>query len=363
VTEPCCSTCGRPYPAAGTPYRCLSCNGFFDFPVLPVFDHQSIDTSQPGIWRYRDSFGLPPNAPVVSLGEGNTPLVWKSILGREIAFKSEMANPTGAYKDRGSAVLVSFLLSRGVSQAVEDSSGNAGASFAAYAAAVGIDARVYVPVSTSGPKLVQIEAYGAEIVPIAGSRSATSEAALTAVETGAVYASHVFMPHGLAGYATLAYEAFQQIGVVPGTVVAPVGQGGLLLGVCRGFQNLQRMGLVDRIPNLVGVQAMACAPIWSLYHYGSTGLSSVVEGETVAEGVRVRSPLRGDILLELVRESGGRVLAVDEPDIGPGRKALAQLGLYVEPTSAIVWNALKQLDGQMADPTLVILTGSGLKSR
>lgn len=361
-TECLCSNCKTPYPETGTPYRCPKCSGFFDFPVLPAFDPERCDLHAPGIWQYRHTFGLAENAPQVTIGEGGTPLIDRQVFGRKTFFKLEFSNPTGSYKDRGTAVLVSFLLSRRVSEAVEDSSGNAGASFAAYAAAAGIQGRVFVPDYAAGPKRRQIEAYGADVVRILGSRTKTSEAALKAVDNGAVYASHAYMPHGLAGYATLAYEIYQQLGGAPGTLVIPVGQGGLLLGAGRGFESLLRAGLIEQMPALVGVQALACAPLWALYQYGGAGLGWVSEGETLAEGVRVRHPLRGDLVLEMVRKSGGVFLAVDEPDILPGRQALAGLGLYVEPTSAIVWKALEMLGDDLREPLVVVLTGSGLKS-
>jgi threonine synthase len=346
----------------GTPYRCQHCSGTFDIPILPEYHPESVEEALPGVWRYRHTFGLEPKSPVVTIGEANTPLIWRDVFGKKIAFKLEFNNPTGSFKDRGSAVLVSFLLSRGVSEAVEDSSGNAGASFAAYAAASGMKARVFVPDYASGPKRQQIEAYGAEVVRILGTRAKTTEAALRYVDNGAVYASHAFMPHGLAGYATLAYEIYQQLGGEPGTVITPAGQGGLLLGVGRGFESLRRAGQIKRLPALVGIQALACAPLWALHHYGAAGLGWVAEGDTLAEGVRVRHPLRGDLVLQMVRESGGDLLAVDEPDILPGREALAALGFYVEPTSAIVWKALEMLGEQLRDPVVVILTGTGLKS-
>jgi len=362
TTEIRCSNCQRPYPPEGTPYRCPTCSGFFDFPILPPFDPARIDPSQPGLWCFRPSLGLADSAPLVTIGEGNTPLVLRGVFGREVAFKLEFLNPTGSYKDRGSAVLISFLRSRGVDQAVEDSSGNAGASFAAYAAASGMLGRVFIPDYASGPKRAQIETYGAQVVRVLGSRVKTTETALAAVERGAVYASHAYMPHGLAGYATLAFELFQQLGQAPGSVILPVGQGGLLLGVGRGFQALQRAGLIARIPQLIGVQALACAPLWALSRYGPSGLGWVAEGETLAEGIRVRHPLRGDRVLELVQQSGGEMLAVDETEILPGRQALANLGFYVEPTSAVIWKALEQLGERLVDPVVVILTGSGLKS-
>ena len=212
MTEVRCSNCGRPYPDKGIPYRCPKCTAHYDIPRLPAFDLSQQDKRLPGIWRYRNSFVLPGNATVVSLGEGNTPLLWYQIFGHQIGFKLEFLNPSGSYKDRGTAPLVSFLLSRGIRQAVEDSSGNAGASFAAYAAAAGIEGRVFVPGYASGPKLAQIAAYGADVVQVKGTRTQTTEAALKAVKREVAYASHAFMPFGLAGYATLAYELFEQTG-------------------------------------------------------------------------------------------------------------------------------------------------------
>lgn len=357
-----CLNCRQPYPEQGSPYRCPKCGGIYDFSEFPHFDPQRLNSELPGIWRYRNSLGLPANARPVFLGEGNTPLLWSQAFGREIAFKLEYLNPTGSFKDRGSALLVSFLQSRQVELVVEDLSGNAGASLAAYAARAGIQARIFVPDYASGPKRFQIEAYGAEIVHILGPRSNTSEAVRRAADGGSIYASHAYMPYGLPGYATIAYEMVAQMGTVPGTVVAPTGQGNLLLALGRGFQAMKQAGYVDELPQLVGVQARACAPLWAVFNYGATGLGWVTEGDTLAEGVRIKHPIRGDALLQLVAESRGRFVAVDEDDILPGRDELARRGLYVEPTSAIVWSALSQIVGQVPDPIAVVLTGSGYKS-
>ena len=362
MTEIACTNCRHPYPEEGTPYRCLQCGGTYDYKGNFGYALAREEPELPGIWRYRHTFGLPPQAAPVYLGEGGTPLVWRETLGMQLAFKLEYLNPTGSFKDRGSAVLASFLQARGVSEAVEDSSGNAGASFAVYAQQAGVKARIFVPDYAARPKRRQIETYGAEVTRILGPRSQTSEAALRAVQQGAVYASHAYMPFGLSGYATIAYELLEQMGRVPAAVVAPVGQGNLLLAIGRGFEALQRAGMVDTLPALVGVQALACAPLWAVSQYGVAGMSWVAEGETLAEGVRIKHPLRGDALLQMVENSLGTFVAVDEPYILPGRDQLARLGFYVEPTSAIVWNALEQISGQVNGPMAVVLTGSGLKS-
>ena len=358
-----CTNCGRAYPLEGAPYQCPTCGGIFDIPAPLPYDPSKVDNSQPGIWRYRHTFGLPDGAEAVSFGEGNTPLLWAEVLGRQVAFKCEYRNPTGSFKDRGSSVLAGVLKSRGIRAAVEDSSGNAGASFAAYAVRAGIHARIFVPASSSGPKRQQIEAYGAELIPIPGSRSDVTTAALKAAGDGLVYASHAYLPFNIPGYATAAYEIYDQLGTVPSAVLTPCGQGGLLLGVARGFDAIRQSGAFFPLPKMIGVQARACAPLWVMSTVGMTGMGFVTEGETYAEGVRVRTPVRGDILLRTVKSSRGAFIAVDEDDILRGRDELARRGFQVEPTSALVWNALEQVLGQLPDPVVVLLTGAGFKSK
>ena len=251
---------------------------------------------------------------------------------------------------------MSFLVARGVTEAVEDSSGNAGASFAAYAARAGIRAKVFVPSTASGPKRAQIQAYGAELVTVEGPRANASLAAQKATELGAVYASHAHMPFNLAGYATIAYEIVEQLGRMPSALIVPAGQGGLLLGAWRGFLSLQPPRARTEAPVIVGVQAEACSPLVK----DERGKMKD-EGRTVAEGVRVANPLRGEVVRQAVKESGGQWIAVPEDAIMAGRDALARQGLYVEPTSGLVWHALEQALGELPDPVVVVLTGSGLK--
>ncbi|HUS85164.1 MAG TPA: pyridoxal-phosphate dependent enzyme [Anaerolineales bacterium] len=358
-----CTNCNQPFPTSGFPYRCEKCGGLYDYQDPISFD--PVQSARPGrrsIERYRRSFPLPVNVDFVSLGEGDTPLLSHRISSREVFFKCEHLNPTGSFKDRGSAVLVTALIAAGIKEAVEDSSGNAGASLSAYAARAGIQVRIFVPEYASGPKQSQIDAFGAQVVRIPGPRSATAEAVQREAEGGIAYASHAYLPHGIAGMATIAFEIEEQLQGAPGTVITPVGQGTLLLGLHRGFRALQSAGVIDRIPALVGVQASACAPLWAIFSGGASGLSVASEGETVAEGVRIIQPLRGDAILQAVGESGGRMIAVDEENILKGRDALARIGLYVEPTSALVIAALEDVLETCPDPIVLILTGSGFKA-
>ena len=286
-------------------------------------------------------------------------MTWARAFKRKLAFKVETSNPTGSFKDRGSAPLVAFLRSRGVTEAVEDSSGNAGASFAAYAARAGIRAQVYVPAAASPAKLKRIESHGAELHPIAGSRSDVSEAVRLAAESGVAYASHAYLPFNLPGYATVAYEIVEQLGGAPSVVVTPAGQGGLFLGLYHGFDALKRAGVISTLPRLLGVQARACSPLWVMATVGFSGMGFVTEGRTLAEGVRVRFPLRAGEIRQVLDRGCGSFVSVEEQDILRGRDELIDRGLYVEPTSAIVWNALEQTLDEFPDPVVVMLTGSG----
>jgi threonine synthase len=315
-----------------------------------------------GLQRYRAALPLPSDTPLATLGEGNTPLIPTDHAGRTIHCKLESLNPTGSYKDRGTVILASALSHAGIRQVVEDSSGNAGASLAAYAARLGIAARVFVPASASGPKRQQIAQYRAEVVEVAGPRSEAAEAVRAEVSRGATYASHVYQPHALGGYATIAYEIVEQLGREPGVVVAPVGHGSLLLGLSIGFDVLLHHRRIDRIPRLIGVQASACAPVWAVYQGGAAALTLVSEGETIAEGIRVRSPLRGDEVLLAIDRSGGRMAVVEEERILAAQRQLSGNGIDVEPTASVVWAALDELSDVLEPPTVAVLTGAGWKA-
>jgi threonine synthase len=357
-----CTNCGREYPSTGSPYRCVKCGGIFDFVDSLNFDPKKIEYDQPGIWKYRHTFFSDPELKAFFLGEGDTPLLWSEAFGHPVAFKCEYLNPTGSFKDRGSSLITSFLHSRNINECIEDSSGNAGASMAAYSAAAGIKINIYAPEGSSKIKQKQIEAYGAEVFNIKGSRSTVEDITKQMAEEGSTYASHTYLPFNLPGYATVAYEVYEQLGDrSPGTVMVPVGQGGLLLGLYRGFEALLKAGLIKKIPELVGVQARKCAPLWSIFNGGLDGFHLATDGPTQAEGIRVWHPIRGDSVLSAVGSSKGKFIAVDEEDITIGVNEFAQRGFHIEPTSAVLWSALGQCIDDCTDPVVLILTGSGLK--
>ncbi|MEJ2137716.1 MAG: pyridoxal-phosphate dependent enzyme, partial [Desulfofustis sp.] len=331
-----CLDCGEPHRGVSH-FRCQSCGGIYGLRAGIHFDPKRIETTQPGIWRYRQTFGLPENAPVLHLGEGGTPLVAAEVDGFPIWLKLESSNPTGSYKDRLASVMVSLLAAEGVESAVEDSSGNAGAAFAAFCARAAIQARVFIPESAAGPKRAQIERFGAEVVAVPGPRQAAAEAVLAEADRGAVYASHAFLPHGLTGVATIAYELVDQLGCAPGVVITPVGHGGLLLGIVLGFQAMQAAGVIKGLPNFIGVQAAENAPLWA-----ASKSQQFQPGNTIAGGIAVTDPVRAPELLKLHRMGVVNIGTVNEEEIRAGQRVLTHQGFDAELTSSVVVDAYRQ---------------------
>jgi threonine synthase len=368
-----CSSCHSNTPAHPQVWRCSKCSGVLDVAHRAAFAPDLIVARDPSLWRYRAMIGVPEGTAPVSLGEGMTPLVAADLGGTRVLFKLEYLAPTGAFKDRGTSVLVTALKAWGVGRAADDSSGNAGASFAAYAAYAGIAAEVFAPAHASPAKLAQIEIYGATLNRIEGVREKTTDALEAATATGLVYASHAWSPFTLEGTKTVAYELWEQltgrVGGAPAAAgsdgapdyfVSPIGQGSLFLGAYRGFKDLAAAGLIGRLPRMIGVQAEGCRPIVEAIRQGLDRAPVIEKHLSVAEGIALAKPIRDREILHAIRETGGDAVAVSDSEIHAARTALARLGLYVEPTSAVVAAALLRV--RLQGTVVAALTGSGLKS-
>lgn len=356
-----CSACGQQYEAGPEePWRC-SCGGPLDFADVPGPDGPppaTLDRDR-GLWAF-DAF-LPVERRV-TLGEGWTPLVdaprWNA------AFKLEFVFPSGSFKDRGAATTLSRAASLGVTRVIEDSSGNAGAATAQYAARAGIDANIFVPAGVKASKLAAIERSGATAVRVPGDREAVTAACVDEVESSdAWYASHAWNPAFFAGTMTFAMEvAAQRDWTVPDAVVLPLGHGTLFLGAYRGFEALRTAGWTDRMPRLLAVQAAGVSPIADVVRGRGRGVTK----NDLADGVQIAEPVREEQILSAIDASNGDAIAIDESATARALDALHRSGFYVEPTSAIAVAGLERyrergvIDG---DDVVVPLTGSGLKTQ
>jgi len=337
---------GRTYPLA-SPRWCGDDRAPLLLTDLPGLTRGQIDPTERSLWRYRAALPLPVADPI-SMGEGMTPLVPRTLHGARVLLKCDWMNPTGSFKDRGASVMLSLLRAQGVTHVLEDSSGNGGAAVAGYAAAGGMRATIMTPTSTSPGKTVQMRAYGADIRLIPGSRQDTADAA----ERQAVsifYASHNWHPFFLLGTKTLAYELWEDLGFhAPDNIVTPCGAGSNVLGCAIGFSELLRAGEVTRLPRIFAVQP--ATPI----------------EPTIAEGTAIARPIRRREVIAALRDSRGGAVLVSEAAIGSAMFDLARTGIYVEPTSAQVVAGFSELLAagtiRPDETTVLVMTGSGLKA-
>ncbi|MCC6167463.1 MAG: threonine synthase [Caldilineaceae bacterium] len=339
-----------------------------EYTEIPPFDPSAIDGTQAGLWRYAAMLPVvAADQARVSLGEGWTPLIHDRWDDLALWWKLDALMPTGSFKDRGVSVMVNWLTGRGVKTVVEDSSGNAGASLACYAARAHLQARIFVPESAPMPKKNQIAIYGAELVEVPGPRDAATQAAVTASQQAqsVEYASHAWHPAFLLGQMTVAWEIWEQLGRrVPDWFVAPVGQGGALLGAWRGFQHLRASGVTAKLPKLVAVQAEPYTPLLQAL-YGPEGkLAPGPRPEKIrADGIAIQRPVRLAALLAALRDSQGTGVSVTDGEVQSYHARLAERGLYVEPTSAVVAAALDKIRPLIRpqETIVAVLTGHGLK--
>jgi len=359
-----CTECGKEVSPGTAHWRCPDCGGAFVLTGARSFRKQMIREQVFSIWRYGDLWDA--ESPV-TLGEGCTSLVPAAGFQANLLFKLESLNPTGAFKDRGMSVMITFLRANGVREVVEDSSGNAAASLSAYSASAGMRARIFIPESTSSGKARQIKLFGAEVVPVRGARIEATRAAERAAEEGIYYASHFWNPFALEGLKTLAYEVAEQLGWEgPDNVVVPCGHGTLLLGAYYGFRALVEARILPQMPRLFAIQAAACRPIAAAFEAGHKHPVPVESGETIAEGIRIVQPPRGREVLRVLRETCGAALSVEDKETLQAHEDLARCGLFVEETSAVAVAGLRRLVHSKrlrpTERTVVVLTGNGLKT-
>lgn len=360
-----CAHCDAQYELEEPRWQC-HCGGYLRLDFHARFQKDRISEGPRSIWRYADALPIENPKHPVTLGEGLTPLLPAEGLWGKAWVKADYQMPTGSYKDRGTSVMMTQLTQWGIRNIIEDSSGNAGASVAAYSAVAGIEANIFIPAYTSVGKAAQIALMGAKLTKVPGTREDTTKAAEAAAQH-VFYASHNWSPWFIHGVKTLAFELWEQLGwQAPSSVVVPVGNGSLVLGLAQGFTDLLMAGQIQRLPKIYAVQSENCAPLARAFAAGFEQPIQVVKQPTMAEGIASALPVKGDAILRVVRASGGSIITVNEDEILQGLKSLNQVGFYVEPTSGVVPAAvlkLRRLGILAADEVPVMeLTGSGLKA-
>jgi len=378
-----CRSCGGEYPLECL-YRCRICGGILEvrynyeraFECDPVTNP---DRAQPGIWKYRGLLPVKHAEHIVSLGEGETPLLHTPALtdfwgcDLQLYIKADSLNPSGSFKDRPTSVGVSVAKEQGSDKIVVASSGNAASSAAAYAARAGMDCMVFVPESTDISKVVQAQSYGARVFCVPGTFSDAYGLAQSCAErfNWCNVTSTFVNPYTLEGDKTIAYELYRQMrGAAPDYLLIPIGSGPLLVGAYKGYEELRSMGLIQSVPKMIGVQARQCAPITDAYTKGKTTVSSwEAPIRTIAGGIA--DPLigyagDGTLTLQTVHALGGVMVSLTEEEIQDGMTTTEKkIGLYCEPAGSVSVAAVKKLWAEGIMPkgssAVSVMTGSGFK--
>ncbi|MCY0849231.1 pyridoxal-phosphate dependent enzyme [Sulfuracidifex metallicus] len=285
----------------------------------------------------------------VSLGEWNSPMI-----KGDLFYKLDFMNPTGSYKDRGSTTMISYLKQSGIKEIAEDSSGNAGASVAAYGAAAGMKVSIFVPSTARGNKVRQIQAYGASIVKVEGNRDDVSRAAR---ESGLYHASHILQPHFRDGIRSLAYEIVRDLGWrKPEDVYVPVSAGTLLLGMYEGFRHMANEGVIKEIPKIVAVQTEQVSPLCAKINH--VNYNPPEKLTSIADALVSTNPILLPEMINAIKD--GECVTVSDQEVLEAWKILARKGLLVEYSSATTLAGYMKNKG--SNNAVLVLTGSGLKT-
>ncbi|TFV81171.1 threonine synthase [Blastococcus sp. CT_GayMR20] len=357
-----------------TTTRCTSCGGTLAAAVEPRLP--LVTPGGEGVWRYASQLPAVGEGSRVSIGEGGTPLLraprLSAELGVDVRIKDETRNPTGSFKDRIIAVAAGVAVEAQAAGLVCASTGNAGASTAAYAARSGLPGLVIAPVGAPFAKVTIAQVYGARWISVEGDYSdAYSLAVAAAADLGFMNVTTTFVcPYSVAGSTTVGFELFEDLdGQVPDWIVVPIGAGPLLVGLEAAYAALRRLGLVDRVPRLLAVQPTGCAPIVRAYRDGDANVRGWGRPDTLVSGLA--DPLNGyeeegDITLAAIRRSGGAGVVVDDDStLAWVHRLASRAGVFAEPSGAIAVAAVEQArrDGVVSQGETVVccVTGSGLK--
>lgn len=388
-----CIACAAAQPVDYDGFTCPVCSGNldvrYDYGAVSTDLAEGFDERAIGIFRYRAL--LPVAEPeaesgtgaVFPLRVGATPLYRAGRLGRRaglnrLFLKDDTVNPSASFKDRASAVVLCRARETGARVVATASTGNAGSSLACLAAALGLDAVVFVPESAPAAKLAQLRAYGAQVLAVRGNYDVAYDLCLAACdEFGWYNRSTGFNPFTREGKKTCAFEIWEGFGNrIPDRVVVPTGDGNIISGIWKGWRDLQAAGLIDRRPKIDCAQSKESAAVCRTVERLQSGGQPVedwsqvaideVKAATAADSICVGRPRDGLAAVRAVMESGGQAVMVEEGEIAAAAFELAHLaGVFPEPSAAVPWAAVKRMAQanriDRDESVVCLVTGSGLK--
>jgi threonine synthase len=374
-----CRECGTEYETQPT-HVCDMCFG----PLDVVYDYEAmrarvsrsrIEAGPPSMWRYRDLLPLEDDAPVVTLGEGFTPLVHAERLGAELGLrnlylKNDTMNPTNSFKDRVVSVAVSWARAHGFETIACASTGNLANSVAAYAARAGLECFVFMPDDVETGKVVSTGVFEPNLVAVRGNYDEVNRLCSELVESCPwAFCNINVRPFYAEGSKTLTFESAEQLGWrLPDEIVIPIASGCQFVRHRRAAAELLDLGLVegDRLPVFTGAQALGCAPVYNAWKAGTERVSPV-RPDTIARSIAIGNPSDGTYVIRIARETGGVVEAVTEEEIVDAIRLLARTeGIFTETAGGVTIGVLAKLAaaGRWRGDEVVVayVTGHGLKT-
>jgi threonine synthase len=377
-----CSLCKKSFPPGQVLGLC-DCGG----PLLVRYDLEAIRKSFPRddvargpntMWRY--GAVLPPRPEsVITLGEGMTPLIRTKRLGARLGadhlwIKDEGLNPTGSFKARGLSCAISMASELGIRKLAIPSAGNAASALAAYAAAAGIEAHIFMPRDVPQSNYIECRAFGAHVTLVDGliSDCARLVSERTAAE-GWFDVSTLKEPYRIEGKKTMGYEVAEQMDwELPDAIFYPTGGGVGMIGMWKAFAEMEALGWIgsksgtSRRPKMIAVQAEGCQPVVRAWEHNEPRSKFWDHAATVAAGLRVPKPLGDFLVLDAVRESGGAAVAVSDPELlDAGVRLASEEGIFAAPEGAACIPALEKLLAsgllKRSDRIVIYNTGAGLK--
>jgi threonine synthase len=371
-----CSACGLQHEWSCLQNVCRSCHK----PLLAIVDltaagrtltRETLATREKWLWRYREVLPLPADVEPVSLGEGGTPLLRAQKFSENIDLwiKDESLNPTQSFKARGMSVAVSIAKYLGATKLAAPSAGNAGGALAAYAARAGLEAHIFMPRDTPRANIIECRELGAHVTLINGLiTDCGAEIARRKEKEGWFDMSTLKEPYRVEGKKTLGYELAEQCNwQLADVILYPTGGGTGLIGMWKAFDEMETLGWIGKKrPRMFAVQASGCAPIVRAFEAGEKSAAEFPDAHTIASGLRVPKAIGDFLILNILRESNGGAITVDDEEmIWTAREVGSKEGLFVCPEGAACFCALKALQraGKIAsgERAVIFNTGAGIK--
>lgn len=367
-----CTNCKEGYNKETVDFRCQLCGEPLDVKEIKEGTIKEGNPLKQSILdRYQDFYPYLSKANTLSLGEGFTPLVSSQSLAKEygvsgLYFKDESSNPTWSFKDRGTITGIIRAKDLGYFKIGTVSTGNMATSVAAYGARAGLETYILVKKDMAEEKLKPISIYNPHLIRVDGDYGKLYYESLKLGHENQIYFINSDSPFRVEGYKTIAFEIAEQLDFMPPDyLIVPTSAGGNFRGIEKGFRELKNVGIIDRLPKMVAVQATGCCPIYTAYKAGKEKISRFERPKTIAQAIENPYPPSGNQVLRLIKDGRGLALSVTDEEIIRAQARLASIGIFGQVASATSLAAVEKLREnnilKATDKVVAIITASGLK--